>query len=1602
MSTPTDPSGGMSHPGPSPGPGLSPGPILGSSPGPGPSPGSVHSMMGPSPGPPSGPHSMQGQGPGDYPQEGMHQMHKPMEGMLEKVPMADEMHFGQMKNVGMRTLHSGMGPPQSPMEQHSQGYISPHPSPMGVPEHASSPMSSAGPTAPQMPPAQPGPMMPMDPQAMGQPGRGPSSFSPVQLQQLRAQILAYKILGRGQPLPENLQLAVQGKRSLPTMQQPSVNTGPYSRPPGMPMPPISGPSPGPCPAPAMQGHAQSPAPKPWTEGQGAGEPSAIPQKHPMPTPSGRPSPAPPAAQQQTPQPMVGPLGGQQQHQHQHQHQHPQPQQPQLPHQPSTQHHQQQALQQQQQAGQPSLIIQLQQKQNRITPIQKPQGLDPVEILQEREYRLQARIAHRIQELENLPGSLPPDLRTKATVELKALRLLNFQRQLRQDVVACMRRDTTLETALNSKAYKRSKRQTLREARMTEKLEKQQKIELERKRRQKHQEYLNSILQHAKDFKEYHRSISGKIQKLSKAVATWHTNTEREQKKETERIEKERMRRLMAEDEEGYRKLIDQKKDKRLAYLLQQTDEYVANLTSLVYEHKAAQAAKEKKKKKKKKKLQKLEGDADGLGAIGPDGEPMDESSQMSELPVKVIQTETGKVLQGTDAPKSSQLEAWLEMNPGYEVAPRSDSEESGSEFEEEDEDEATSHPDTEEKKSTDSDTEKAAQHIIESAKQDVDDEYSAEAGSESTHSYYGVAHAVIERVEKQSTLLVNGSLKHYQVQGLEWMVSLYNNNLNGILADEMGLGKTIQTIALITYLMEHKRLNGPYLIIVPLSTLSNWVYELDKWAPSIVKIAYKGTPGMRRSLVPQLRSGKFNVLITTYEYIIKDKHILAKIRWKYMIVDEGHRMKNHHCKLTQVLNTHYVAPRRLLLTGTPLQNKLPELWALLNFLLPTIFKSCSTFEQWFNAPFAMTGERVDLNEEETILIIRRLHKVLRPFLLRRLKKEVESQLPEKVEYVIKCDMSAIQKVLYRHMQGKGILLTDGSEKDKKGKGGAKTLMNTIMQLKKICNHPYMFQHIEESFAEHLGFANGIISGPELYRASGKFELLDRILPKLQATNHRVLLFCQMTTLMTIMEDYFGYRNFKYLRLDGTTKSEDRAALLKKFNEPGSQYFIFLLSTRAGGLGLNLQAADTVVIFDSDWNPHQDLQAQDRAHRIGQQNEVRVLRLCTVNSVEEKILAAAKYKLNVDQKVIQAGMFDQKSSSHERRAFLQAILEHEEQNEEEDEVPDDETLNQMIARIEDEFELFMRMDLDRRREDARNPKRKPRLMEEDELPNWILKDDAEVERLTCEEEEEKMFGRGSRSRRDVDYSDALTEKQWLRAIEDGNLEEMEEEIRLKKRKRRRHSDKEGRRESGEKAKKKRGRPPAEKLSPNPPKLTKQMSAIVDTVINYRDSSGRQLSEVFVQLPSRKELPEYYELIRKPVDFKKIKERVRSHKYRSVSDLEKDVMLLCHNAQTFNLEGSQIYEDSIVLQSVFKSARQKIAKEEESEDDSDDDEEEEEESETESKSVRVKIKLSKREERSHDKGKKRQSRNKAKPVVSDEDSDDDPDDKEQSEGSKSEDE
>merc|ERR1719412_448781 len=884
---------------------------------------------------------------------------------------------------------------------------------------------------------------------------------------------------------------------------------------------------------------------------------------------------------------------------------------------------------------------------------------------------------------------------------------------------------------------------------------------------------------------------------------------------------------------------------------------------------------------------------------------------MRRIPVK--NKTTGKVLKGEEAPLLPELESWLEQHPDFEAVPDYDSDN-----EDEDDD------DKKEEKKEDESGEKTEQDIIEKARVEAkegeaEDEYNKK-GTKGEANYYQMAHTVSEEIHEQASIMVYGKLKEYQIKGLEWMVSLHNNNLNGILADEMGLGKTIQTIALITYLMEKKGVMGPFLVIVPLSTLSNWMLEFSRWAPSLTTLSYKGSPNQRRAVAGQIRSGRFNVLVTTYEYVIREKAILCKLRWKYMIIDEGHRMKNHNNKLTITINQFYTTSHRILLTGTPLQNKLPELWALLNFLLPSIFKACDTFEQWFNAPFAITGEKVELNEEETILIIRRLHKVLRPFLLRRLKKDVESQLPDKVEYVIKCEMSGLQRRLYSHMQEKGIMLQDTSLQKKPGQsGGAKALMNTIMQLRKLCNHPFMFQQVEESYAKHIGSPTDIVQGPDIYRSAGKFELMDRILPKLKASGHRVLMFCQMTQCMTIIEDYFNFKGYKFLRLDGMTKSDERADMLKIFNSPESEYFIFLLSTRAGGLGLNLQTADTVIIFDSDWNPHQDLQAQDRAHRIGQKNEVRVLRLMTVNSVEERILAAARYKLNMDEKVIQAGMFNNRSTGTERRQLLQSILRCEdgEEEEDEDEAPDDEVINQMIARSEEEFEKFQQMDIQRRREDAAlGTERRPRLMEENELPPFLLEEEEEIE----EDVPDEILGRGNRSKKDANYDDQMSEREWLKAIgaeEEGEEYDDDDETTPTKKK-------------GGRGKKRRkgydsdedegfdGRKRKKKISFK--KLQKKMKKLMEIVIRYKDEDGRVLSEPFMKLPTRKELPDYYEVIRRPVDISKIQVKIDDGKFDDINTLEKDFTLLCENAQKYNHEGSIIHEDSVVLQSVFTNARE----------------------------------------------------------------------------------
>ncbi|CAL4910376.1 unnamed protein product [Urochloa decumbens] len=600
-------------------------------------------------------------------------------------------------------------------------------------------------------------------------------------------------------------------------------------------------------------------------------------------------------------------------------------------------------------------------------------------------------------------------------------------------------------------------------------------------------------------------------------------------------------------------------------------------------------------------------------------------------------------------------------------------------------------------------------------------------------------HSIEEKVTEQPSALEGGELRPYQLEGLQWMLSLFNNNLNGILADEMGLGKTIQTIALIAYLLEKKEVPGPHLIIAPKAVLPNWSNEFKTWAPSIATILYDGRPDERRALREKnidLHGLQFNVLLTHYDLILKDKKFLKKVHWHYLIVDEGHRLKNHECALARTLVSGYQIRRRLLLTGTPIQNSLQELWSLLNFILPNIFNSSQNFEEWFNAPFACD---VSLNDEEQLLIIHRLHQVLRPFLLRRKKDEVEKYLPVKTQVILKCDMSAWQKAYYEQVTSR--------ERVALGSGlRSKALQNLSMQLRKCCNHPYLF-------VEHYN----MYQREEIVRASGKFELLDRLLPKLQRAGHRVLLFSQMTKLLDVLEIYLQMYNFKYMRLDGSTKTEERGRLLADFNKKDSEYFMFLLSTRAGGLGLNLQTADTVIIFDSDWNPQMDQQAEDRAHRIGQKNEVRVFVLVSVGSIEEEILDRAKQKMGIDAKVIQAGLFNTTSTAQDRRALLQEILRRGTSSLGTD-IPSEREINRLAARNDEEFWLFEKMDEERRQRENY----KSRLMDGNEVPDWVFANETVTKRTVADEFQNISVG-SKRRRKEVVYSDSFSD-QWMKSDE----------------------------------------------------------------------------------------------------------------------------------------------------------------------------------------------------------------------------------------------
>ncbi|KAM6301548.1 LOW QUALITY PROTEIN: chromodomain-helicase-DNA-binding protein 2-like [Podargus strigoides] len=461
----------------------------------------------------------------------------------------------------------------------------------------------------------------------------------------------------------------------------------------------------------------------------------------------------------------------------------------------------------------------------------------------------------------------------------------------------------------------------------------------------------------------------------------------------------------------------------------------------------------------------------------------------------------------------------------------------------------------------------------------------------------------------------NLELRDYQLEGLNWLAHSWCKNNSVILADEMGLGKTIQTISFLSYLFHQHQLYGPFLVVVPLSTLTSWQREFDVWAPEMNVVVYIGDL-MSRNMIreyewihSQSKRLKFNALITTYEILLKDKAVLGSINWAFLGVDEAHRLKNDDSLLYKTL-IDFKSNHRLLITGTPLQNSLKELWSLLHFIMPEKFEFWEDFEEDHGK-----GRQNGYQS---------LHKVLEPFLLRRVKKDVEKSLPAKVEQILRVEMSALQKQYY-----KWILTRNYKALSKGTRGSTSGFLNIVMELKKCCNHCYLIKPPEENERE-----NGLETLQSLIRSSGKLILLDKLLTRLRERGNRVLIFSQMVRMLDILAEYLTIKHYPFQRLDGSIKGEIRKQALDHFNADGSEDFCSLLSTRAGGLGINLASADTVVIFDSDWNPQNDLQAQARAHRIGQKKQVNIYRLVTKGTVEEEIIERAKKKMVLDHLVIQ--------------------------------------------------------------------------------------------------------------------------------------------------------------------------------------------------------------------------------------------------------------------------------------------------------------------------------------------------------------------------------
>lgn len=494
------------------------------------------------------------------------------------------------------------------------------------------------------------------------------------------------------------------------------------------------------------------------------------------------------------------------------------------------------------------------------------------------------------------------------------------------------------------------------------------------------------------------------------------------------------------------------------------------------------------------------------------------------------------------------------------------------------------------------------------------------------------------KLEAQPESLTGGKLMSYQLDGLNWLYYQWYRHQNAVLADEMGLGKTIQIIGFLATLKEHSC--WPFLIVVPNSTCPNWKREIKQWAPSLRVVTYYGSAEARKlSVKYELFPGggkdlRCHVVVTSYDAAQDDNfgRAFRGIRWAGLIVDEGQRLKNDKNILYDALSA-LKSPFKVLLTGTPLQNNPRELFNLLQFLDTTLDAK------------ALEAEYAELTKEN----VPRLHEMLRPFFLRRTKAEVLTSLPSMAQIIVPVSLSTVQKKLYKSILAKNPELIKsilGAKKSLKQTERA-SLNNILMQLRKCLCHPFVYSgQIEERSS------NPIKSHRNLVDASSKLQLLEIMLPKLQERGHRVLIFSQFLAMLDMVEDFLDGLGLYYQRLDGSMGSLQKQKRIDEFNAPESPIFAFLLSTRAGGVGINLATADTVIILDPDFNPHQDIQALSRAHRIGQKKKVLVFQLTTRATAEEKIMQIGKKKMALDHLLI-----EQMDADEDAGLNLESILRH---------------------------------------------------------------------------------------------------------------------------------------------------------------------------------------------------------------------------------------------------------------------------------------------------------------------------------------------------------